>query len=66
MDTFGNMLEDAKRSKAEALALVEGIKAGKVSLANGHTQATALEALRLSIADYDAIISRFGWRDTAR
>jgi hypothetical protein len=59
------MLADAKRSKAEALTLIDGIRAGTVTLANGHTQETALEALRLCIADYDAIIARFGWRDSA-
>lgn len=60
MDTFGKILADAKASKAEALALLAELDAGKLTLAYGMTEGDAREILRLNIADFDGIISRMG------
>ena len=65
MDTLGKILADTKRSRDEALALIAGIQGGTVKLASGVAPATALEILRLNMADYDAIIARLGWRGNA-
>lgn len=65
MDTFGQQLADAKAGKATALEKLDLLDRGELKLARGMTESHARELLRLSIADYDTIISRFGWRDNA-
>lgn len=65
MDTFGKQLADAKASKAKALDMLAQIDAGQLTLAKGKTENQAREILRLNIAAYDEIISRFGWRSNA-
>jgi hypothetical protein len=65
MDTFAKILADAKASKALALEQLAQLDAGKLRIVNGMTEDHAHELLRLSIADYDAIISRLGRRDNA-
>ncbi len=65
MDTFGSILADAKRSREEAFRLIEAVTAGTAPLAPGMTRERALMILQENMADYDAIIRRFGWRDNA-
>ncbi|WP_170003802.1 hypothetical protein [Pseudopontixanthobacter vadosimaris] len=65
MDTFAKIFADAKASKAEALKQLAQLDAGTLKIVNGMTEANARELLRLSIADYDAIIARLGPRDNA-
>jgi hypothetical protein len=63
MDTFGQQLSDARDAKAEALAKLALLDNGELVLAKGATENHARELLRLSIAEYDAVISQLGWRD---
>lgn len=63
MDTLGNQLAEAKVARASALEKLGQLDSGKLELAKGMTESRARELLRLSIADYDAIIERLGWRD---
>ncbi len=65
MDTFAKIFADAKASKAEALKQLAQLDAGTLKIVNGMTEANARELLRLSIADYDAIIACLGPRDNA-
>ena len=65
MDTFEQQLSNARDGKAEALKKIAQLDNGELVLAKGVTENHARELLRLSIAEYDAIISRLGWRDKA-
>ena len=59
MDTFGKILADAQKSKAEALELLKQLDDGKLRLAHGMTETHAREILRLNLIDYEQIIARF-------
>lgn len=65
VDTFGSILNDTRRSRSEAIAMIAAIKAGTLGLAPGMTPDKALSILERNTADYDAIISRLGGRNHA-
>jgi len=60
MDSFEQILSDARRQRENALGLLAQAEAGGY-LPIGVT----IDDLRHSIGDYDEIIKRLGWRDNA-
>jgi hypothetical protein len=60
VDTYGDILADARESRESAVDLLTRAQAGRY-LPTGVT----ISGLEQSIRDYDVIIKRLGWRDNA-
>ena len=65
MDTAADILADAKRRRIEAIELLEKIKGGP-PLPQGVLRSGAVRAVQAIIAEHEAVIRRYGWRDVEK
>jgi hypothetical protein len=62
METMADILADTKRYRAEAIKMLQAVKAG-ARLAHGMSRDEAIQILTENIAQYDRVLHRYGWRD---